>query len=77
MSEFEVEKGIPVVPRRGPARGRKYPFAAMEVGDSFLAPGYARNRINASVYRWKSSHLGQQFAIRAVDDGCIRVWRVA
>lgn len=74
-----IDKNIPVPVNDGlGAKQRKYPFAEMEIGDSFFIPstGYhdrlrkARS-LNAQFRRFKP----KRFALRSVDDG-VRVWRI-
>lgn len=71
---YAIEKNIPapVVSRK---RGRhpKYPYAFMEVGDSFYAPGIPS--LSASL-RAAEARTGFRFA-QAHEDGGTRVWRIA
>ncbi len=66
---IEIEKGIPIPVVRH--EDRKYPFAEMEVGDSFLAdisPGAAFSGAKS---------VGIRVATRTIVKGkTIRVWRV-
>ena len=86
---FEIEKGIPIpaVQRRA-AGSSKYPFASLEVGDSFFvaatpsegesqneASDRVFNSLSGSKYRAKK-HLNRDFTARVVDGG-VRVWRTA
>jgi hypothetical protein len=52
-----------------------WPFAKMEVGDSFVVPDYAKR---ASVYiaakRFGDKH-GMKFATRKTPEGSYRIWR--
>ncbi len=68
-TQFKIEKGVPK-----PSGWGRYPFRAMEVGDSFFAAGVTATRLsNAS-----SSHRydGRRYTARTVDGGA-RVWRIA
>jgi hypothetical protein len=67
--EFVVEKNIPLPSRKGNA---KYPWATMEVGDSFLCP---TKPANAHSLANSASKNGKKFTARTTADGC-RVWRV-
>ena len=67
MAEFKIEKNIPA-----PGRRAKYPFAEMEVGDSFEAPESAKLRTAAYNAGKKS---GRKFTCRT-HDGALRVWRI-
>ena len=73
---FEIEKGIPVPPRVYRGRVSKYPFANMEVGESFLVeatPAKAASLATAAGRR----RPGWKFISRKVDETHARVWRVA
>jgi hypothetical protein len=52
-----------------------YPFAEMEVGDSFFVPGKKSSQLGnfCSYQRLKT---GRKFTVRQVDGGC-RIWRTA
>lgn len=70
---YIIEKGIPIQKSR--IATSIYPFAQMEVGDSFLipcGPKSARQNAIAAVER-----LGMDAVTRKQLDGSIRVWRVA
>jgi len=73
MSEFTIEKGVPVPKQVGAGRKNKYPFDAMEVGDSFFVKDIKVKAISKTC----GSHgkrLSRRFASRTVDGG-VRVWR--
>ena len=68
MSDFKIEKGIPVPVK---IRKRKYPFREMEVGDSIMIAGMrAASQISWAVAR----HKPKRFVTRVEEDG-LRVWR--
>lgn len=68
---IKIEKGVPVADARV-----KYPFADMEVGDSFWIGGLQDpNAPRGAAFRWGSNH-GVSFKTRKEKDG-VRVWRVA
>lgn len=75
---FEIEKNIPLLPRKlphGPAA--KYPFALMDVGDSFFVP--ATPKVSPAKVQTRLSTRkipGAKFATRQVEGG-VRVWRIA
>jgi hypothetical protein len=65
---MKIEKNIPLP--------IKYPFAQMEVGDSFLLPeGMKRNAASVAAMRY-GNPLGRRFTIRKTPEG-FRCWRVA
>lgn len=80
--EIRIEKGIPIPPGgRAGKENARYPFADMEVGDSFFVAverevlRKRRNVLSSASNYWKKRGKGQ-FTIRAVDGG-LRVWRTA
>ena len=71
--QIVIEKNVPAPanPRR-----RKYPFAEMEVGDSFFAPNIKISSVTYSFAR----HPGKKFTARTVTENGVkgfRVWRIA
>jgi hypothetical protein len=72
---ISVEKGIPIESKVGRGAAARYPFAQMEVGDSFFVPGKRSGQLSnhCSYQRLKT---GRRFTIRKVDGG-VRVWRIA
>lgn len=73
MSEFNIEKGIPVAPLTGAGRKNKYPFDAMEVGDSFFVKDGKGKSLSRLSYM-HGKRLSYKFACRTVEGG-VRVWR--
>lgn len=79
MSTFVLETGVPIPKRTAGRSGTKYPFAQMEVGDSFLVDtGVKAATIRSAVgaYLKRSAPEGVKFAVRGTDEG-LRVWRTA
>lgn len=77
-----IEKNIPIPPSNHTRS--KYPFADMEVGDSFLVEwDKIRNKdrfqsyLAGSSYMWRKRHDRNdwKFTTRATESG-VRVWRV-
>lgn len=78
QTEIKIERGVPM-PRRGCGlfgRPPKYPWLAMETGDSFLVTGISRPSISRMACAFGRRH-GLKFATRKQPDGSIRVWRIA
>lgn len=66
---MKIDKNIPL-----PA---KYPFAEMQVGDSFLVPeGISRTSIGVAAKRFGDKH-GMRFTIRLNEKRLLRCWRIA
>lgn len=82
MEDFKVETDIEM-PRR---RNERWPWAKMEVGDSFFTPAngqemkYVRSKISTCALSWGKRHSGERFATRVTDENGgrgVRIWRVA
>lgn len=86
--KIEIEKGKPIPSRRSGCAS--YPFAEMEVGDSFAIPvaglvkykgnngkkDLAYNRLSGSAHI-HGRRNGKKFTIRTLkDEGVVRCWRV-
>ena len=76
MTNFKIESGIPLVDKRKPL-GSKFPFGAMQVGDSFLLNGERPSTVGymAAVFARRQSPKWK-FVVRKVEDGHHRCWRV-
>lgn len=81
---FVIETGIEMPTR--PCRGgpTKYPFAQMEVGDSFYFPASGESkvemrraigRMTSNASAWSKRLPGRKFSVRTVEGG-VRIWRV-
>lgn len=71
-AEYKIEKGVPIAKVGGIGQnGSKYPFAEMDVGDSFAGPKLVRPAAFAYA---KEHHV--TFKTRTEGDG-VRVWRIA
>lgn len=68
---IEIEKNIPI-----PSKS-KYPFARMEIGDSFFISSAHINTISSCRSSFCKTKEGKdkQFSCHTVDDG-VRVWRI-
>jgi hypothetical protein len=68
---MKIEKGIPIP--------KKFPFAGMKVGDSFLVPkGANRAAVSVAAMRYGRKH-GMKFTVRQTEPGgkSFRCWRIA
>jgi hypothetical protein len=63
-----IDKNIPIPP------SSQYPFAQMEVGDSFYAPNKRPGHFTAYMEKFRRQDL--EFTCRTVPGG-VRVWRIA
>jgi hypothetical protein len=75
MKMYEIEKGIPV-PIDGEMRARKYPFATMEIGDSFYVGSEKTLAVVQSATYAAQKALQRSFRARREGEGT-RVWRIA
>lgn len=73
---MKIETGIPITDRRAAtnASRAKYPWAALEVGQSFFAD-IDPNALRAAAFRYGKRH-GKEFKVRTDGDGA-RAWRTA
>ena len=68
MSQPRIEKNVPVP--------KKYPFAGMQVGDSFaVPPDVKRPAVTVAAMRYGRQH-GMKFTVRQVADKTFRCWRI-
>lgn len=68
--DTKIEKGIPIPNGRV---GKKYPFAQMEVGDSFVSDAKAQ----AAAGQMNMVRKPKRWICRTIEDGKVRIWRVA
>jgi hypothetical protein len=69
MSKLPIDKNVPL-PRR-------FPFADMQVGDSFaVPPDVKRPAVTVAAMRYGRKH-NMKFTIRLTPDRNLRCWRVA
>ena len=69
MSKLPIDKGVPL-PRR-------FPFADMQVGDSFaVPPDVKRPAVTVAAMRYGRNH-GMKFTVRLTPDRTLRCWRTA
>lgn len=84
---YPVERGVPIpAPFKRVVRVgmQKYPWAEMEVGDSFFVPHtpeepgtWVQNRVNASAVHWLKRYArSHRFTTRQLANG-VRCWRTA
>lgn len=79
MTALKIEKNVPI-PKSHQGRNRTpgYPFAAMQVGDSFFVRCKDKAELNRvrSAAAIHANKTGSKFKTRTVDGG-IRVWLVS
>lgn len=73
---YTVDKGIPCPARPSGPNPNKYPFAQMEVGDSFNCPLSERASVSVLMRRYGAA-TGTKFTSRKDSTTqTVRVWRV-
>lgn len=77
MSEYKIDKGIPIPLSRSGGQKTQDLVMLMEVGDSIFVPDVtssatASSRLGLS---WRAAKYQRQFTCRKVEGG-VRVWRV-
>jgi hypothetical protein len=70
MINLEVEKSVPL-----PEGKKRYPYASMDIGDSFFV-GAGKLQVVCNANYRASKRLGMQFIARKEVEG-VRVWRVS
>jgi hypothetical protein len=75
MIGIKIERGVPI-PKQ--TRDSKYPFAYMDIGDSFFVPGAkAASLQNAAKHH--SKRTGHAYSSRTVTENGVdgaRIWRI-
>jgi hypothetical protein len=69
-----IVRDVPVPPKRN-ENLRRYPFADMEVGDSFTVPADRMLSARSAASRFQQSHQGWAFVTR-IEGERARIWRV-
>ncbi len=77
---YAIESGIPIAP--GKYARMVYPFATMNVGDSFELTDNSFqevDRVRSAVQAWQRRHAPMKFAVRMKDPTTrnYRCWRIA
>lgn len=76
VTEIKIDNNIPIPLVRGKS---KYPFAKLEIGESFFVPEKSTNFLGAIRAKF-ARILSRKFIIRSVTENGvkgIRVWRVS
>lgn len=71
--QIQIEKNVPMNGHAG--RTSKYPWAAMQVGDSFLAHVKYISSLSSAKTQAENRHK-MKFSCRTTPEG-VRVWRIA
>jgi hypothetical protein len=76
MSDFKIDKDVPMPAVSAGGRREIYPWRTMEIGDSFLVTDDQIPPKHVSRRAWQASKsTGHKFVTRTMDGG-VRVWRV-
>jgi hypothetical protein len=73
---YKIEKGVPIPDDLIQDLKRKYPFAELEVGDSFVVAGRDMRKAMRAADQYKRRHQGWSYRAKRLDDGTVRLWRV-
>lgn len=68
---IKVDSGVPL-----PSAKQKYPYAELQVGDSFVVSGRGLQVMCNANYRY-GKKLGCVYTAKRLEDGSIRIWRVS
>ena len=74
MSLYEIQNDVPPPPA---GTNRIYEFAAMKVGDSFLAPTSEAQRVRWAVKKYRRNNAPTTLWRTRTTSKGVRVWRVA
>lgn len=85
MSKYEIRDDLPIPAKTRVVtlRGSKYPFAQLNVGQSFVVPAADAPKkgaisIRAAAYNFKrTTGFKGAFLVKADDAGNVAVWRIA
>ena len=78
----KIETGIPIPPSRQGRKNHDYPYADLEIGQSFFAaPRPGKSIRQTAIYlgamsAYYAKKTGRRFTLRVVEGG-VRVWRFA
>lgn len=73
--EMEIEKGVPIPPKRRERNSWLPFFEKMEIGDSVFVTSSLRNQISVNAANYKRRHPNWNYTIRKVEGGR-RLWRI-
>ena len=88
MSKFQLDNDVPLPKSGGRAPKTQYPFAEMEIGQSFFAPDTNVKKMSGQVSYWKKDPHNMAFSLRAtteeymddngdlVEGEGVRVWKI-
>jgi hypothetical protein len=74
QQEVLIDKDVPIP--TGTRASVRYPFATMEVGDSILVPGTAKQLARSHALNFKKTHPGWDYKTRTTNEG-MRIWMVS
>lgn len=87
VSPIKVESGVPMVKRTARGERGKYPFAQLDVGESFFVPSMTTHQFSGNLFYWNGKGDGKSFKAAGRDDDGkpitkngkhgVRVWRIA
>jgi hypothetical protein len=74
---YKIEKDVPIPDDPFLDLKRKYPFAELEIGDSFVVAARDMRRTTRAADQYRRRHQGWNYRVKRLDDGTVRLWRVA
>lgn len=74
MSEYKIEKGVPIHSRLGRTPSHEFPFYSMQPGESFVCEKEKAKRCRVAASNINSRYPGAKFVTRKNPDGTMRVW---
>jgi hypothetical protein len=73
---IQIESDVPMPAVRRSGKESQYPFAQMDVGDSFAMPIDFMGKLRGASQHYRKRNPEQRFSIRAEDGETCRCWRV-
>jgi hypothetical protein len=74
MSDYQIEKGVPLPHRLSP-----FNLDDMEVGDSFLVKVHdkrERQTVSQRLFRYRKNNFPKDIIFASIDDSTVRIFRV-
>lgn len=73
MSKFKIQNDVAIP---SIVRVSSYPFAEMNIGDSFEVDAALGHNVRSAAHQFSKSHAGYKFTTRKTSAGGMRVWRI-
>lgn len=77
--QYEIRDNIPLPSKAsgGKSGVSKYPFGALDIGQSFVVGAESKVAIRSALTAFRKNHKDMSFATRVLEDGGVGIWRTA